>query len=138
MSEGKGLANQSFATKGGHDGNDSDSEEVFEEEELSSSECNSGEEDSAYNSQADPDMFSQENESMKHDRGFEEVEKSRNGIKLPPNDMSQNNDPSAAKAKAGQSGAMGDSEDSDVFDQEEQTKLNWQQIFLQERMMGEP
>ena len=45
--------------------NDSgDSEEVFEEEELSSSECNSGEDDSAYNSNADPDMFSNDG-SMK-------------------------------------------------------------------------
>jgi len=33
---------------------------------------------------------------------------------------------------------MDNSEDSEFFDQEEQQKLNWQQIFLQERMMGEP
>ena len=64
LSEGKGLGNQSFATKN-QDMNDSgDSEEVFEEEELSSSECNSGEEDSAYNSNADQDMFSNDG-SMK-------------------------------------------------------------------------
>lgn len=62
MSADKG--NHSFATKGqnGLDGgqaNSGDSEEIFDDEEISSSECNS--EESGYNSAADnADMFSQE------------------------------------------------------------------------------
>jgi len=36
---------------------------------------------------------------------------------------------------------MDDEGDSDMFDEKEREiieKINWQQIFLQERMMGEP
>jgi hypothetical protein len=36
---------------------------------------------------------------------------------------------------------MEDEGDSDMFDEKERDimeKINWQQIFLQERMMGEP
>ena len=97
--------------------NDSgDSEEVFEEEELSSSECNSGEEDSAYNSNADNDMFS--NDGSMKDPGLNSVADSRADVKLAAPDGVSQNDPSKQQA-------FGDSEDSDVFDQEEQQKLNW-------------
>ena len=95
-----------------------DSDEQFEDEELSSSECNSGEEESAY-SQNEADIVSQDG-SIKPDQKFNSLaDGSKGGIKLPPkDDVSNNERKEFSTSKPGnQSGAAEvDSDDSDMFD----------------------
>lgn len=124
--------NQSFAnrTPFGQDQQSGDSEDVFEDEDQSSSDCESDEEEPSAYSQADNagDMFSQEGSIKNGDQKINQLgnknESAYNSpIKLPVD--RPDGEASASKTKNGQSG-FDSSEDSEFFDQEEQQKLNWQ------------
>lgn len=108
---------------GGQDGaqNSGDSEDVFEDEEMSSSECNS--EESGY-SRGDPaDLISQE--GSKAELKINQLQGNATPVKAAERSGSQEKGEPAAmnkvRAGTGAPGGFGDSdEDSEFFDQEEQ------------------
>lgn len=98
---------------------------MFEDEELSSSQCDSGEESGYSQQEGASDMFGQDESSAKQEKKLASLGGGNNPIKIPPQTTPNEKGDQSSLAKATPF-VQESSDDSDMFDPEEKEKLNWQ------------